>query len=70
MSGKGKIALLREAGNPGDKIASISKNQVQTPQALLRDYEGKEGQVWTGEEVSLYFQKWCSSCLTFGWNII
>ena len=51
VSGKVKIALLRKLAILGRRWPPIFKNQVQTPQAVLRDYTGKR---WTGEEVNHY----------------
>ena len=64
VSGKVKIALLRKLAILGRRWPPIFKNQVQTPQAVLREYTGKRGtgMDWGGGK-SLYFQKWCSHVL-------
>ena len=61
---KEKIALLRKLAILGRRWPPIFKNQVQTPQAVLRDYTGKRGtgMDWGGGK-SLYFQKRCSHVL-------
>lgn len=70
VSGKGKIALLRKLAILGRRWPPISKNQVQTPRALLRDYTGKRGTGMDWGGGIIIFSEMVLSCLTFGWNII